>query len=74
MEVSVCTHRGYGYVKCAFLSNVPMFKKNPGMSFAIFGNFEVDKDCHFWQFLDSIITDEGAKYCQIWQKSDLSSL
>ena len=45
------------------------------MSFAIFGNFEVDKDCHFWQFLDSIITDEDAKYCQIWQKkSDLSSL
>jgi len=39
MEVNVCTHRGYGYVKCAFLSNVPMFKKNPAMSFAIFGNF-----------------------------------
>ena len=40
-------------------------------SFAIFGNFEVNKNCHFWQFLDSIITDENAKY---WQKSDLSSL
>ena len=37
-------------------------------SFAIFGNFEVNKNCHFWQFLDSIITDENAKYCQKWQK------
>ena len=22
-------------------------------SFAIFGNFEVNKNCHFWQFLES---------------------
>ena len=28
-------------------------------SFAIFGNYEVNKNCHFWQFLDSIITDEN---------------
>ena len=26
-------------------------------SFAIFGNFEVNKNCHFWQFLTSIFTD-----------------
>jgi len=31
---------------------------------AFFDNFEFNKNCHFWQFLDSIITDEGAKYCQ----------
>ena len=43
-------------------------------SFAIFGNFEVNKNCRFWQFLDSIITDENPKYCQKWQKSELSSL
>ena len=28
----------------------------------------------FWQFLDSTITNEDAKYCQKWQKSDLSSV
>ena len=41
-------------------------------SFAIFGNFEVNRNCHFWLLLDSIITDENVP--EMEKKSDLSSL
>ena len=35
-------------------------------SFAILGNFEVDRNCHIWQILE-------AKCCQKWLKCDLRS-
>ena len=40
-------------------------------SFATFGNFEVNKNCQFWQFLECFIANRDAKY---WWNSDPSSL
>ena len=55
-----------------WMTSIPLLEadqhKEGVCSFAIFGNFEVNKNCHVWQFFDSIITDENAKYCQKWQK------